>query len=59
MRTQHQGVQSTNSMAQQADPLSAAQNGDSPKNKKPNSEEPEAAPIPKMKEIVYCPIQEP
>ena len=51
MRTQRQGIQSTNAMAQQATPLSAAQTGESTPNKKSNSEETEAVPIPKMKDI--------
>ena len=51
MRTQRLGVRSTNATAQKAVPLSAAQTGDSPPNKTENSEEPEAAPIPKRKEI--------
>ena len=51
MRTQRQGVQSTKATAQQAAPLSAAQTGDSPPNNTTDSEEPEAAPIPKRKDI--------
>ena len=51
MRTQRLGVRSTNATAQKAVPLSAAQTGDSPPNKTENSEEPEAAPIPKRKDF--------
>ena len=48
---QLQGVQFTKATAQQDVPLSDAQTGDSPPNKTSNSEEPEAAPIPKRKDI--------
>ena len=51
MRMKLQGVQSTKAMTQQAAPPSADQTGDSPPNKIPNSEEPEALPIPKRKDI--------
>ena len=51
MQTQRQGVQSTKATAQQAAPISAAQTEDLPPNKTANSEEPEAVPIPKRKDI--------
>ena len=51
MRMQRQGVQSTKATSHKAAPLSAAQTGDSPTNKTANSEEPEAVPIPKRKDI--------
>ena len=51
MCTQHQSVWFTKATAQQAAPLSASQTGDSPPNKTANSEEPEAVPIPKRRDI--------